>query len=119
MGHGVIEEVQTMADDSRKQRRHASKAKGTEPPDRPDSFRQEAVTQLPAVTNIEDWKKRPVNKDPARTAETRQMRGDLHLLSRVQKQAALLRLILSDTIEEGDLEAMIQTATSFASTGGG
>jgi hypothetical protein len=108
-----------MADDSRKHRISVSEQNRPEPPDRPGSFAEETVTQLPAVASIQDWKKRLVNNSPARAAEARQMKEDLHLLSRVQKQAALLRLILSDTIEEGHLEAMIQTATSFAATHGG
>jgi hypothetical protein len=105
-----------MADDSRKQRTPASKPKRREPRDPPGSFGEDTVTQLPAVTSIEDWKKRPISKSPDRLAQTKQMREDIHLLSRVQKQATLLRLIVSDTVEESDLEAMIQTATSLAST---
>jgi hypothetical protein len=119
MGHWVIEEVLTMADGSRKQSIPASKPRRPGSPGGPDSFRQKTVTQFPAVTSVDDWKKRLARRSPGRAAETKQMREDLHLLSRVQKQATLLRLILSDTIEEGDLEAMIQTATSFASTRGG
>jgi hypothetical protein len=60
----------------------------------------EPLAQLPAVASIEDWKKRLDNNGSVRAAEAKQMREGLHLLSRVQKQAALLRLILSDTVEE-------------------
>jgi hypothetical protein len=63
-----------MADDSRKQRIPASKPKRLEPPDHPRSFVEETVTQLPAVTSIQDWKKRPVNKSPAQASEAEQMR---------------------------------------------
>ena len=80
-----------------------------------DSRKQQPIS----VASIEGWKMRQANERPAASAEGRLAKEEVRRLSRAQKQAALLRLILSDSVAEKDLEAMIQAAGSLAPEGGG
>ena len=66
------------------------------------------------VVNLETWKKRTRAIGSAATV-TALDRQDIRMLSRSQKQAALLRLILSDEVEETYLDAILQTALSLVS----
>jgi hypothetical protein len=72
------------------------------------------------VTSIEGWKRRQppeiATAPPAGTGSTKEI---LRQMTRREKQAALLKLIMSDTAEETDLDAMIQTAVSLAARRGG
>jgi hypothetical protein len=79
-----------------------------------DSRKQQPIS----VASIEGWKMRQANERPAASAEGRLAKEEVRRLSRAQKQAALLRLILSDSVAETDLEAMIQAAGSLAPEGG-
>jgi|HubBroStandDraft_6_1064221.scaffolds.fasta_scaffold255846_2 hypothetical protein len=67
-------------------------------------------TTRPTVASIEAWKNRPAEEIRARLA-----RENVLLVTRAQKQAALLRLITSDDISESDLDAMIHAATAVVS----
>jgi hypothetical protein len=67
-------------------------------------------TTRPTVSSIEAWKNRPAEEIRARLA-----RENVLLVTRAQKQAALLRLITSDDISESDLDAMIHAATAVVS----
>jgi hypothetical protein len=73
---------------------------------------EEIRTHQPSVVSIQGWKQRPVQESPTLPADTKPTKKNLHLLSRPQKQGALLRLILSDTILEEELDAMIKAAVS-------
>ena len=72
------------------------------------------------VTSIEGWKRRQSPEistaPPAEVGSTKEI---LRQMTRREKQAALLKLIMSDTAEETDLDAMIQTAVSLAARRGG
>jgi hypothetical protein len=79
----------------------------------------EIGTGQPSVVSIQGWKQRPAHEGPALPAGEKPTKENLHLLSRPQKQAALLKLILSDTTLEEDLDAMIQAAVSVVTRRGG
>src|SRR3984885_16273968 len=100
-----------MANDSSK--RPPIRTHQPNPPDKPYSSVQRTATRAHGVVSIQDWKKRPSPKSPTWAAHIRPYKEDVRLLSMAQKQAALLRVILSDTIAEADLDAMIQTAVSM------
>jgi hypothetical protein len=71
------------------------------------------------VVSIEGWRRRQspeMSTGPAEIGSTKEI---LRLMTRREKQAALLKLVMSDTAEEGDLDAMIQTALSLAARRGG
>jgi hypothetical protein len=71
------------------------------------------------VTSIEGWKRRQppeIATAPTKVGSTKEI---LLQMTRREKQAALLKLIMSDTAEETDLGAMIQTAVSLAARRGG
>jgi hypothetical protein len=71
------------------------------------------------VTSIEGWKRRQppeIATAPTKVGSTKEI---LLQMTRREKQAALLKLIMSDTAEETDLDAMIQTAVSLAARRGG
>jgi hypothetical protein len=73
-----------------------------------DSRKQQPIS----VASIEGWKMRQANERPGAVAECRLAKEEVRRLSRAQKQAALLRLIVSDGVAETDLDAMIQAAWS-------
>jgi hypothetical protein len=89
-----------------------------EPPGLACAQAEEIGSQQPSVVSIQGWKQRPVQKSPTLPAEMKPTKENLHLLSRPQKQGALLRLILSDTILEEELDAMIQAAISVVTSRG-
>jgi hypothetical protein len=95
--------------DNTKEPVHTSKP---EPSSSPCPRVEEIRTHQPSVVSIQGWKQRPVHQSPTLPAETKPTKENLHLLSRPQKQGALLRLILSDTVLEEELDAMIQAAVS-------
>jgi hypothetical protein len=71
--------------------------------------------QRQRVASIEGWKKRQAPETTTAPAGGKLVKENVRLLSRAQKQAALLRLILSDTITEAGLDAMIEAGVSLVS----
>jgi hypothetical protein len=69
--------------------------------------------------SIEGWKRRQPLKISAAPTDVGSTKEILRQMTRREKQAALLKLIMSDTAEETDLDAMIQTAVSLAARRGG
>jgi hypothetical protein len=102
-----------MADDRRRERIPASKPRPPELPRLPCPQVEQAATQHPCVVSIQAWKRRPAHEGRTLPAGAKPTRENLLLLSRPQKQAALLKLILSDTILEEELDAMLQAAVSI------
>jgi hypothetical protein len=96
-----------------------SQGNQSEPGVLPCAQAEESGTEQRSVVSIQGWKERPAHEGPTVPPETRPTKENLHLLSRPQKQAALLKLILSDTTLEDDLDAMIQAAVSVVTGRGG
>jgi hypothetical protein len=105
-----------MTYDNVKQSIHANQS---EPGGLPSPQAEEIGTEQPSVVSIQGWKQRPAHEGPTLPPEAKPTKENLHLLSRPQKQAALLRLILSDTTLEDDLDAMIEAAVSVVTRRGG
>ena len=66
-------------------------------------------TTPPKVASIAGWKNRS-----AEDMRARLLSENILLLTRVQKQAALLRLIMSDDTLESELDAMIHAAATVS-----
>jgi hypothetical protein len=90
-----------------------------EPSSLPRAQAEEIGSQQPTVVSIQGWKQRPVQESRTLPSDTKPTKENLHLLSRPQKQGALLRLILSDTVLEEELDAMIRAAVSVVTRRGG
>jgi len=76
------------------------------------------MTKRSSVVNIQSWKKRPLQQYTGTAVEVKAPKEDVRLLSRTQKQATLLRLVLSDDIDESDLDAIVEAALSLVSKRG-
>jgi hypothetical protein len=108
-----------MATHNRKRRMPRCRPQRTEENDRPKNLAGETVTEHPIVVNIEHWRRRPPYDIPVPTAKIKPTVEDATPAGRVHKQAVLLKLILSDTIAEAALDAMIETVASLARGRGG
>jgi len=76
---------------------------------RSPSLQRESDTSR-TVTSIGDWRTRKANRRPVSSESISPARTTL---TRSERQAALLRLLLSDEITDDDLDAMLQAARSI------
>jgi len=59
--------------------------------------------------------RRPTQESPTATVEMRATKDDVRSLSRAQKRATLLTVILSAAVAEADLDGILKTATALMS----
>jgi len=79
--------------------------------------REENTGRASCVVAIDAWKKSLKAEDGGTRPRPRLSRKDVALLSRPEKQAAILRAIVSDWIDDSELDAMLECL--MASRGGG
>jgi hypothetical protein len=110
-----------MANDDRKQAADQSRQPGSPSRRRPSVAETEIghPDLISSVISIQGWKRRTRDEKPSPTEKMRPTKKDVPPWGRAYKQATLLRLILSDTIAEADLDAMIDTVASLVRRRGG
>jgi len=68
--------------------------------------KSQAISSGCQVINLDNWRRNASGRRPAISPLLYLREADFRMLSRAQKQAALLRCIVSDDIKDSDLDAM-------------